>query len=130
MMAGAFAGIAVSIAGALPSSRVSDDNAQEHTVMYPVDLMKVRLMYSCQATPLTVADPNAGHQPFPRSHILWNIECIFHDSKSRGLSIFVAWHQQRGRWSWFVPGTAMSRAPALIQRQVLLMQCILQLMRS
>ena len=71
--------------------------------MYPVDLLKVRVMVSgLESKHSQYVDAHAGDQSFARRHLHRAVKCGRYNLKDRRLQINVAWSIKRYAWCWYV----------------------------
>jgi hypothetical protein len=79
---------------------------QEHSVMYPIDLLKVCL--GCGGDKeeagllTTITDTNAGRQPNTSGHLHGHWQCDSNNFTSRRLHVVMARAIERGIRSWYV----------------------------
>ena len=66
---------------------------KEHSVMYPIDLLKVWMKSIIRKWPpntdLRFTDPHASRQPYTRRHLHRYRQCDLDHLKSRGLHVIV-----------------------------------------
>lgn len=71
--------------------------------MYPIDLLKVRVMLALlEGNHSLYADTNAGDQPFARRHLHRAVKCGLYNHKDGRHRIDVERCDERHSWCWHV----------------------------
>jgi len=76
---------------------------KEHSVMYPIDLLKVRLasftaLRSARSTDFLSTDSHASREPYTRSHLHRYRQCHFDHLKSGRIHVIVEGCVKCGAW--------------------------------